>query len=156
MQRVETPVIMRIVVLATVVTALLFSSTYIFGFLGDPNTGSSGIVADVAVAVYTNSAGTRELNAINWGICYPGDSVDVVAYLKNQGTLNVTLTINTNAWDPANASTFFTLSTDYVGQTLAPEEVVPVTFTLTTSPNVDGASRAFSFDVVITSQEEPI
>jgi len=54
----------------------------------------------------------------------------------------------TSNWNPSNASDYMTLSWDYGGQSINPDEVVQVTFTLSVDASIDGIT-GFSFDITI-------
>ena len=133
---------------AFVVAVALSASPYVFGRLSSQDTlNTSGVVADVTVGIYTDAACTVNLTAINWGVCYPGDTKTVTAYVKNLGTMDMVLTINTTNWDPVTASTHLILTSNYGGQPLQPDEVVRTTLTL------DVTDHAGRVERVLTRQE---
>lgn len=137
-------------VLATAI--ILVSTPYAYGLISSQNTmNTSGIIANANTGVYSDAAATQSMTSITWGSCYPGVSYQAVAYIKNLGTVSETLTIQTANWTPSSASTPITLSSDYSGQTLTPNQVLKVTFTLAVASNIAGIT-AFSFNIVITSQ----
>ena len=145
--------IKKVFALFAVTTLVLATSSYAFGLLAGQNTiHTTGIVADLIFGVYSNSACTLNLTSINWGFCYPGGNNTEIAYVKNLGTLDTTLSILTTNWDPLAASSHLTLTSDYSGLALIPGEVVKLTFTLSVSSSINQITD-FSLDIVITGQE---
>lgn len=53
-------------------------------------------------------------------------------------------------WNPKAASRYITLSWDYGGQSISPNNVVPVVLTLSVSKDISGITN-FSFDIIITA-----
>jgi len=110
--------------------------------------GSSGTVKAVGVGVYWDSGCTNRVTSINWGTVEPGTNVNSTVYIRNQGNSLATLSMQTENWNPTNASNYLSLSWNYGGQTLAVDEVIQVTFTLTVSSGIQGIT-SFTFDIVI-------
>jgi len=111
---------------------------------------SSGVIASATVGVYQDSTLTTKLSSINWGTLSPGGNKSVVAYVKNEGTVPVTLALSAANWSPTTASSYMTLSWDYNGVALSPGTSVRVTLKLTVSSSTTGIT-SFSLDVVITA-----
>ena len=109
---------------------------------------NAGTVKAIGVGVYSDSECTSPLSSIDWGTLEPGTTKDVTCYVKNEGNSASVLSMETSNWSPPSVSDYMTLSWDYTGQPLNPDEVVEVTFTLTVSPSIDGIT-SFSFDIVI-------
>jgi len=103
-----------------------------------------------AVGVYSSPDCKTSLSSINWGTLSPGGNKSVVAYVKNEGTVPVTLALSAANWSPTTASSYMTLSWDYNGARLNPGTKAKVTLTLQVSSSVDEIT-SFSFDVVITA-----
>ncbi len=110
---------------------------------------SSGIIASTVVGVYSDSGCTVRLTSIDWGTLYPGENRSVVVYVKNEGTVPITLSLSATNWNPAAASNYMTLSWDYNGGALPVNASMLTTLTLKVSSTITGIA-AFSFDVVIT------
>ncbi|RLI44095.1 hypothetical protein DRO69_08170 [Candidatus Bathyarchaeota archaeon] len=109
---------------------------------------NAGAVKAIGVGVYWNSDGTSIVTSINWGILEPGSSANRTCYIKNEGNSASTLSMNTTNWNPSNASDYISLSWDYDGQLVNPDEVIPVVLTLSISSSVEGIT-SFSFDIII-------
>ena len=109
---------------------------------------SAGTVKAIGVGVYWDNWCTNPLSSIDWGILEPGSIKDVTCYIRNEGNSASTLSMYTSNWNPSDASVYITLSWDYGGQSVNPDEVVQVTFTLSVSASIDGIT-SFSFEITI-------
>lgn len=89
------------------------------------------------------------ITSINWGTINLGTSANQNIIVKNNGTIPITLSMITQNWNPTNASTFLTLSWNYAGQTIDPEQTLPLTLNLAVAPETSGIYD-FSFDIVFT------
>ena len=102
----------------------------------------------VGVGVYKDVNFTVPVTSIDWGLVEPGEEKKFSAYIKNESNVPLTLTMWTEDWDPANVSSFISLTWDYNGTEISVDSSIPVTFVL----NVDAATSgidAFSFTIVI-------
>jgi hypothetical protein len=117
------------IALATCVAALLTSETRI---------PSVGIVKTVGVEAFWDINCTSMVTEINWGLVEPGYHVNATIYLRNEGNTPITLSLNTENWNPSNASNYIALNWDYVGQTVDPGVVMRTDLTLAVSPNTTG------------------
>ncbi len=111
---------------------------------------NSGAVMAIGVGVYWNSDGTNMVTSINWGILEPGSSTNRTCYIKNEGNSASTLSLNTSNWNPTNSSDYISLTWDYGGQLVNPDEIIPVVLTLAISDSVTGIT-SFSFDIIIAA-----
>jgi len=109
---------------------------------------SGGTVKGIGVMVYSDAECTNSVSSIEWGILEPDESKSRTFYIRNEGNSAVTLSLSTENWNPASASEFITLSWDYGGQSINPDSVSEVTFTLAVSASVSGVTD-FSFDILI-------
>lgn len=121
----------------------------------------------VRVAVYQMGASTRIQNQasiqsgeglsidreyINWGTLAPAENKTETVTASNELPAAVILSLDTNNWNPANASNFITLTWDYEEQLLAPNQSLLFNLTLHVSPDIYGIYN-FTFDIIIGSQE---
>jgi hypothetical protein len=104
----------------------------------------------VGVEVYWDSECTQKCTAIDWGNLYPGDTNSKTLYIKNVENTPCTLTMTTSNWNPPEAANHITLTWNYNGETLNPNTVLPITFTLHVSPEISGI-YSFEFDINITA-----
>lgn len=109
---------------------------------------NTGAVKAIGVGVYWNNECTNPLSFIDWGVLEPGSIKNVTCYIRNEGNSVSTLSMQTSNWSPSNASDYMTLSWDYGGQPINPDDVVQVTFTLSVSASIGGIT-SFSFDIII-------
>jgi len=114
---------------------------------------SSGTVTTVNVGVYSDSSCTQNLTSINWGTIYPGNSTTRIIYVKNIGSLPVTLTMTTESWAPSNANTYISLSWNREGTVLTAGQSTTATLTLSATPDAANIT-SFSCNIVITGTEQ--
>jgi len=106
-----------------------------------------GVVKAVGVGVYWDSACTVPVTEIQWGNMSLGEAKNTMVYVRNNGNVNITLSINTTAWNPPEAADYLTLSWDWnPAAVLKPGEVAPLTFTLTKDLRIP-AFQDFSFEI---------
>jgi hypothetical protein len=133
-------------------SSLFFASPYVFGFLAGQNTvNTSGLIADVSLGVYSDDLCVQPLTSIDWGTCYPEEAITVVVYIKNLGTVDVTLVIETNTWSPSTATSYLVFTEDGSGKIVKPGEIIQINLTLNLVAYPDQIN-SFSFDIIIKSQ----
>jgi hypothetical protein len=128
-------------VLLTVTTAGLLSVSQTV-----PSTGN---IASVNVSIYLDSACTQPCTNINWGTLNPGATATQTIYVKNTGTVPITLSLSTSSWSPSNANSYLTLQWNKENTVLNAGASTQATLTLTVASNT-GSLTTFSFNVVIT------
>ena len=133
-------VAVAVVLLMTSALALLTSNRSI------PN---SGEITAINVSVYQDSACTISLSSWNWSTLDPGSSTLKTMYIKNNGTVPMTLNMTTNTWTPSNAPTYITVTWNREGYSVNDGSSVQANVTLTVSPSITGITT-FSFTMVIT------
>jgi aryl-phospho-beta-D-glucosidase BglC (GH1 family) len=111
---------------------------------------SKEITVDPDVGIYLDNGCSQALNSIDWGMADPGTIKNTTVYIKNEGSVPITLSLSTSNWNPANAADYISLSWDYNGQAIDSNQVVQVTISLLVSSNIQGI-KMYSFDVVISS-----
>jgi hypothetical protein len=112
---------------------------------------SSGrIQSSPNIGIFNNNICTQNATTIDWATLQSGISTSKTIYIKNLGTTNAALSLSAIEWNPTNASNAITLSWNIDGRTLAPNEVVQATLTLTVSPTIDASITSFSFNIQIT------
>ncbi len=139
--------------IALSVTLIVANASSIYGLLSTVSSlGNSGIVATANLGVYSNSGGTTTLSSINWGYISPGGNVNYTIYVKNTGSVPLTLTFTTGSWSPSGASSYFTLMWDYAGSTINVNAIVPIKLTLRVLSSVTGITN-FQFQITITGTQ---
>lgn len=109
---------------------------------------SSAALKVLGIGVYKDVNFTVSVTEIDWGIVEPGENKSFSAYILNESNVPVTLTMQTEDWRPANASSWISLSWDYDGSEIPVDGSIPVTFVLTLDPATSGIDT-FSFTIVI-------
>jgi len=130
------------VVISVLAAALVTSSTF----------SNSGTIVAIGVGVYSDSACTTVLTSINWGNLTLGASASYTIYVKNNGTVPVTLTMTTGNWNPTTASSYITLSWNRSNYVLTAGSSVQAALTLNVSSSLTGFTN-FAFDITITGTQ---
>ena len=135
----------------TVISAIfVLLNGMVFGtLLGRVTLPNIGSVKAIGVGVYWDSSCSNQVTSINWGTVQPGSTKDMNVYIKNEGNAPETLSLETQNWSPAIASTYIGLTWDYNGQVLNVGGVIQVKLTLSVLNAIEGVTN-FSFDIVIT------
>jgi hypothetical protein len=113
---------------------------------------NSGNITAIGVGVYSDSGCTTVLPSINWGTINPGASATYTIYVKNNGTIPVTLTMTTGNWNPTTSSSYITLSWNRQNYTLPAGSSVQALLTLNVSSSINGIT-SFTFDITITGTQ---
>jgi hypothetical protein len=140
-------------VIIALATAGLFLTVISAGVLSDSQiVASSGTVSGVNVGVYSDPACTINCTNINWGNVAPGATVTKTVYIKNSGSIALTLSMATSNWSPANANSYLTPTWDRAGYYLSPGASISAVLTLKASAGAS-ALATFSFNIVITGTQ---
>jgi hypothetical protein len=139
--------------LIAIVATGLFLTLLTSGLLMSSQTvQSGGTVSSVNVGVYSDSGCTQNCTTLDWGAITPGNAVTRTIYVKNTGTLPVTLSMTSGSWVPSNANTYLTLTWNRGGTVLAVGSSIQATLTLTASSSA-GNLTTFNFNIIITGTE---
>lgn len=109
---------------------------------------STATVATVNVGVYKDVACTVNCTTISWGAVAPSGSQTYTVYVKNLGTVPMSLSMTTSDWNPASTSGFVTVSWNRENYSLDAGFSVNATLTLAVSPSVSGITN-FDFNINI-------
>ena len=109
---------------------------------------STGTIETIGVGVYTDIQCSSPLTSIAWGTLEPGENQSVICYIRNEGDLPSTLSMYTSNWNPSSAENYLTLSWNYNGGYINPDNSVQVTFTLSVDESIEGVT-SFAFDITI-------
>lgn len=137
-----------------VVSAFLVVNVFLLNTIGgqllySTSLQSHGTIQTVGVAAYRDSACTTPVSNVDWGKITPGYSSTNTFYVRNEGNSDLTLSLAATNWNPTSAKSYMTLSWNYAGQTITPDQVIQITLRLSVSQNIDGINN-FYFDIVIT------
>ena len=141
------------ILLTTIAAMAVASAVFTYGLLfGSKTINNEGNVSSIGVGVYWESACTTAVTTIDWGYLQPGSAKDVTVYIRNEGTVPMTLSMTNGNWDPAGASEDITLAWNREGSQVNAQSVLQAVLTLTVSSSISDIS-GFSFDVTITGTE---
>ncbi len=113
---------------------------------------SDGTVTTVNIGVFSNIDCTENCTEISWGSLYPSNSTSKTVYVKNTGTVPITLSMSANAWAPINADDYLTLDWDQEGTVLDVGNSVIASIILTAA-EYTGDLQKFTVEIVITGAE---
>lgn len=116
------------------------------------NVPTNGSVTTVNVGAYKDAQCATNCTSINWSTINPGSSTNVTIYIKNTGTVPVTLSLSNSSWTPSNANTYMTLTWDKEGTQLAAGNFTAAKLTLRVSESITGITT-FSFNIIITGTQ---
>jgi hypothetical protein len=138
---------------AVVVVAVMAVLVSALGALTATRTFSNnGIINAVGVGVYSDYGCTTVLPSVSWGTLNPGDTATHTIYVKNNGTIPVTLSMTYGNWSSQSAQNYITLSWDKGSTQLASGSVATAVLTLSVSSGISGVTN-FSFDINITGTQ---
>jgi hypothetical protein len=130
--------VQRAHLLAILVLILVWVPVIGYGMWRSRIIPTNGVLAHVDLSLNVDS--------IDWGVCYEGETTNRSFTATNNGTVSHTLTIFTANWTVPEA--LFTFSVDVNNTVLAVDEFVTVTASLT--PLLGAKEYAtFAFDLVV-------
>ena len=109
---------------------------------------STGSVKTINVEVYWDLDCTQVASSLDWGSPKPGDVIYRTIYIKNTGSVPMTLHLNCSGWNPSGVEKYLMVSWDRQGAILNIDEVVQAILKLSVSSTVSGITD-FSFNIVI-------
>jgi len=139
------------VIIALAATGI-FLTLVTAGIIVTQTVPSTGTVTTVNVGVYSDSECTQNCTSISWGSIYPGNSTSRIIYVKNTGTVPITITMTSGSWAPTDADDYLTLTWDQQNTVLDVDESVSASLTLSVDSDT-GDLADFSFNIVITGAE---
>lgn len=145
-------VFLVVTVIGVVLSGAVIGVIGVSTFLKVINT--SGVTGSIGVQVYSDVGLTTVINSIDWGVILPNDTVWRDTYVKNVGSVPVSLVISVVWLDNASASVFDTFDS-YDASILMPNDVLPVSFGVTAGFDLSGVS-SFAYDIHITAVQEVI
>jgi hypothetical protein len=138
-----------IAIAATGLFLTLLTSGLLMSYQTVPSTGT---ITTVNVGVYSDVGCTQNLTSINWGTLYPGNATTRTIYVKNTGTIPVTLSMTTGSWAPTYANSYLTLTWTRGGTVLNAGQSISAVLTLSVASST-GNLTDFSFNIIVTGTE---
>jgi hypothetical protein len=142
----------QLTIAAIAITGLLLTIAVLAALSDSTTIPVDGTINTVNVEAYSDSSCTQPVTTISLGNVSPGSSVSETIYIKNSGTVPVTLTMDSSGWSPAEASSYLTLSWDRHNHVLGADASVSATLTLTAESDT-GSLTTFSCSMTITGTE---
>jgi hypothetical protein len=142
----------KLMAAAIALTSIVFIVTVLAALSASTTVLLDGTINTINVEAYSDSACTQPLTALNVGNVNPGSTITEIIYIKNTGSIPVTLTMATSGWSPTGANTYLTLSWNRQNEFLDAGDSVSATLTLTVASNT-GSLITFSCSVTITGTE---
>jgi hypothetical protein len=135
--------------IAVAVAAIMLLTAVFADLQANQTFSNTGAITTVNVRAFSDSGCTQVLSTVDWGTLVPGSSANQTIYIKNTGTTMVSLNMTVNAWNPANASSYMTLTWNQEGTVLNVGNFVATVLTLTISSSVSGITN-FGCNATIT------
>jgi len=145
MQKISMGAVLAIAILGTVATVL-------GAFVATRTISNVGSMKAIGVGVYWDSGCTNAVSSIDWGSLEPGVTKNFTIYVRNEGNVQLKLSMTTSNWNPASASSYMTLSWNRENYVLAAGSVVSAVLTLSVSSSISEIT-SFSFDIIIAGTE---
>ena len=142
----------KVAVIALAITGLFLTLTTAAVLSTTKTVPLNGTITAVNLGVYSDSACTQTVTALNVGTLNPGGTATQTVYIKNTGNVPETLTMTTNNWNPTSASTSLTLTWNRQNTILNAGASIQATLTLTAASNT-GSLTTFSCNVTLTGTE---
>jgi len=155
----------KTILLVAIVAIVSVASTTLVSILlsesdSDVYLPSLGTIKTIEVEVYWDPNGENKRETLSWDEIETGKSVNTTLYIKSVSNFIVTLNLNITDWYPEEISDYLTISWDYNGTQLNPNEIIPVTMTLTASSSnefinylVNNEIRRFDFVIHIVASD---
>ena len=145
MQKVTMGTVLAIAVVGMVVTAL--------GALVATHTiSNAGNLKAIGVGVYRDSSCTSPVSSIDWGALEPDVTKNFTIYVRNEGNVQVKLSMTTSNWNPPSASSYIELTWNRVDHLLTAGSNVSAVLTLSVLSSISGIT-SFSFYIIIAGTE---
>jgi hypothetical protein len=151
--------ILLIVVVAVVSILLTTSIAVLLSRTQNLTIYSLGTMYAIGVEIHGGDIKTTDgQQYIDWGTISPGVSINRSFYIQSISNVDIKLNLSATHWNPPNLSGNLTLSWNYNGTTINPDESIYVTLTLSASGDesfvlylISNDIHEFSLDIHISS-----
>ncbi len=146
----------KILLLITIVVALtlIFSALIViwlaksYDKLDDMNVTNKGTIATTGIEAFGGDIKSiNGIPSIDWGTIQFGETRNVSFFLRSTSNVPTKLTFNVTEWSPKGIETYLTLSWNYNGTYIQPNQKIPVTLKLNASDTIDFAKYLTSNDI---------
>jgi hypothetical protein len=131
------------IVLASIAVVYALTSVSLYS-------SSVGTVKGLGVSVYWYSQCSQTVSSIDWGLAEPGAVKNVTVCIRNEGNASIMLSMQTANLNPSNAVNYISLSWNYSRWTIAKNQVLAVTLSLSISSSIMEIT-SFSSDIIISA-----
>lgn len=142
----------KVAVIALTIAGLFLTVTTAALLSTNQTVPLNGTINAVNLGVYSDSACTQTVTALNVGALNPGGTATQTVYIKNTGNIPETLTMTVANWTPTSASSSLTLTWNRQSTVLPAGQSIQATLTLTAASNT-GSLTTFSCDVTLTGTQ---
>jgi hypothetical protein len=137
---------------AALITTAILLTVVTAGVISTQTLPSNGTISAVNVGVYSDYQCTTNCTSISWGSLQPDDEATRTVYVKNTGSVPITITMTTENWAPTSASSVLDLTWNRQNYVLNSGQSVSAALTLAVDSDT-GSLTNFSFDIIITGAE---
>jgi uncharacterized protein YcnI len=141
-----------IAITAIALAGLMITLTAIAALSDSQTLPLNGTISTLNVDAYTDSACTVPCTSLSVGSISPGSSATQTIYIKNAGTVPMTLTMAISNWNPTTASNYLTVTWNRQGSVVNAGASVQAVITVTAAAST-GTLTTFSCSVTITGAE---
>lgn len=113
---------------------------------------NTGVISAVNVELYQDSSCTKALSTIDWGNLSPGSSSNRTIYVKNTGSIPISLSMTVNTWSPSNAANYVALTWNREGTALNAGSSTSALLVLSVSASITSITT-FSFNATVRGTE---
>jgi len=132
--------------LSLMLTLLATVCMFEFVYLRNPVANVSAVEASGSLGVYWDAGCNNRAYSIDWGVLSPGETKNVVVYVRNEGDHAVFLSVMASNFAPARISDYLSFAWSCEGHKMEANTTVEVIPSLFVSPSTTGIS-VFSFDL---------
>lgn len=130
---------------------LVISAISVFAILTQKRIQNGARIKTVGIEVYWEPECINSVERIDWGYLESGETVSKILYLKSISNIPITLHMSTEEWNPPVASEYISVAWDAENTRISPNEVLPITISLSVSPTISNITE-FSFTIVIIGE----
>lgn len=100
--------------------------------------------------IYKDIDATQPLTEINWGTIEPNETKTFMLFIKSTSNVNITLSLDTDNWNPSDCTLYMDLTWSYTMEELEPSSITPIELYLHIADNITGIVN-FNFDIIISA-----
>jgi hypothetical protein len=119
------------------------------GFLDETSVAES-VGFGKSIDVYWDVKCMDPVSSIDWGMLSPGETKDLMIYVRNEGESGTVLALNVYGWDPVVALNYMKVEWNYTGVAVESGQVVAITVVLIVDSRIDGITN-FSVTIDVNS-----